>query len=201
MSTQAWFGVPIYVDQAEGKLFKDIQREIRSVYKELKFEQVWDGNTHELNKDPFADSIIDRMPVFSKHLDKQIKSYLNELRHPGEEYKVFPSWLTKTVKDKYAHQHDHGSSDLSGVYYFKTTGEDGSLYFVSPHRSLSSNFIFNLVNNEQELTPNEGLLALWPGMIRHGTRTNKTEHTRVSLSFNIQFRRKGFDWPAYTHER
>ncbi len=201
MSTQAWFGVPIWVEQAEGKEFRDLQREIRGVYKESHFEQVWGGNTHELNEKPFSGSLIDQMPIFTSYLDKQIKSYLNELNCPGEEYKVFPSWLTKTKKGSYAHPHDHGSSDLSGVYYFKTNSQDGNLYFGSPHRPLSSNFIFNLINNEQELNPVEGLLAMWPGMLRHGTRRNETEHTRVSLSFNIQFRRRGFDWPAYTHNR
>ena len=33
---------------------------------------------------------------------------------------------------------------------------------------------------------------MWPGFMGHGTRCNPTDSTRISLSFNIMFARRGF---------
>ena len=91
-----------------------------------------------------------------------------------------------------AHQHDHGAFDVSGVYYVNTSGEDGNLYLTNVLSNLSSNYIYDKVINPMEIPPKNGRLLLWPGLIPHGTRINKTDSRRISLSFNIQFLRDGF---------
>ena len=97
--------------------------------------------------------------------------------------------MTRTTKGKYIHQHDHGNYDISGVYYLKTNGEDGQLYFPSPHRLLAGNFIISrIVDYYQHLPLENGVIAMWPSVLLHNTEPNQTDHERISASFNIKFR-------------
>ena len=101
------------------------------------------------------------------------------------------SWFTKTLHNKYAHLHDHGSCDVSGVYYLKTNGEDGNLLFRDPYNACATNYIYQVTtSNDSTLPLEQGLIAFWPGMIQHRTQPNKTQHERISLSFNISFVRQ-----------
>jgi hypothetical protein len=45
----------------------------------------------------------------------------------------------------------------------------------------------SMINPDKLIMPEVGALYLWPGMIEHQTATNKTDHERISLSFNIRF--------------
>ena len=111
---------------------------------------------------------------------------------------ITQSWFTKTKHRKFAHLHDHGSSDLSGVYYVQTNGEDGNLIFEDPMRSYATNYIFQSITGvNPELPPKNGLIALWPSMIQHRTQPNPTQDVRISLSFNISFIRKFDDTCIY----
>ena len=94
--------------------------------------------------------------------------------------------MTLTEPGQYAHTHDHGAADLSGVYYFKTNGNDGDLYFDSPVAQLKSSFVFNK-SSRVFYKPKIGKLILFPGWLSHGVFQNTTTENRVSVSFNIYF--------------
>ena len=192
MSTQAWFPTPIYTTQLEGVEFQSVQTELSNVIDNFVFSQNpnWGLDTHELSGDAFSDDSLSKFKCkhFLKILDKHVNLYLNDLNcHPDRQYVITQSWFTKTKNGKYAHRHDHGANDISGVYYLKTNQHDGNLYFESLNRPLSSNFVFGCIPAEQELPSKEGLMALWPSMLNHGTRINNTDHERISVSFNLQF--------------
>ena len=88
----------------------------------------------------------------------------------------------------YAHAHHHGHADLSGVYYYKTTGDDGDLFFQTPNLA-STTSVWSNQPHTISMKPEQGKIILFPGYLMHGIRTNTTPHTRLSVSFNMRFDR------------
>ena len=193
MSTQAWFAIPLYVTKASGEVYNEIQEELQSCCNQRKFSRFdnWPDHTHELSDNAFSENVLKDCPKFLDFLHVNLMSYMDDIRcKSSREYEISTSWFTKTKHLKRADLHDHGGSDLSGVYYLQTNGRDGNLEFIDPHRSYATNYIFQSVTiDEPKLPLEQGLMAFWPGMIWHRTQSNQTQDERISLSFNISFRR------------
>ena len=197
MNTQAWFPCPVYVTQAQDEIYEEVQSDLFKKYSELSFKQNegWSPDTHELSirddEELFQNNHLEGCSKFLDFLHINLMTYLDELRCvQPRQYDITQGWFTRTKKGKYAHLHDHGASDISGVYYLKSNGNDGNLYFIHPLKQLSSNYIFNTITSvDQEMPLNQGQLALWPSTLWHGTATNTTDNERISVSFNIHFRR------------
>ena len=196
MTTQPWFATPVYVSDVHENedSYNAIQEELLSCCNNEKFSQVtgWAADSHELSEDPFNNNVIKDCPIFLEFLHANLMSYLDAISCDlPREYVITSSWFTKTLHNKYAHLHDHGSDDVAGVYYLKTNGEDGNLLFRDPYNAYATNYIYRVVSsNDSPLPLEQGLLALWPGMIQHRTEANQTQHERISLSFNISFVRQ-----------
>jgi len=192
---------PIYENLAQGNEYDNIQEELNTTIKRLNFSQYGDWktsinpNTLELSDDPFNNNILDQYNCFNflNFLDRCIEEYLCLIDAKKTSYKIDSSWITKTHKGQNAQAHSHGLSDISGVYYVNTNGEDGNLRFEYIHHLLESNYIYSAVGS----TPMDrvraplynGLILLWPSNVRHGTEVNTTDHERLSLSFNINLSR------------
>ena len=132
-----------------------------------------------------------KLEVFSNVLSKNIKQYVTSLKSfetnptpPSMNY-TRQSWFTKMKKGHYSNIHHHGWADLSGVYYYKTSGDDGSLFIQTSNPHLDTSKLFFKHGGVTLLPPKVGRLYLFPGWLRHGVRLNKTDNTRISLSFNI----------------
>jgi len=196
MSTHPWFPIPVYTGKAVGKQYEDIQKELSDVYDKLEFRQNpdWTNDTHDLSVGEsgkiFEDCILTQYKCekMMKFIDKSIRLYLDEIQCvEPRNYIILESWLTRTAKSKYAHLHDH-VGDISGVYYFKTNGKDGNIFFPSPLRMLSSNYIIRQVCAFQSsIQLEQGVIGLWPSMLMHNTEPNPTDNHRISVSFNIKF--------------
>ena len=119
---------------------------------------------------------------FKEELSKHLFKYCNTLRYDLKKYKIYESWFTKLEPNDYAYVHDHGDADISGVYYCKTSGSDGKIFFASP---LPSGKLY--ANNQRfTITPMNGGLLLFPGWLKHGVTRNESNNDRISLSFNIR---------------
>tara|TARA_B100000965_G_scaffold111980_1_gene92451 strand:- start:829 stop:1503 length:675 start_codon:yes stop_codon:yes gene_type:complete len=192
------FPLPIFINQADPERFKIIDDEFQSVISKIEFAQRdgWNADTHMLSPDPFSKSLIHDYDCknFMNFLDESVKAYVTPiLRHDQFGYAVTESWMTKTVKGKYAQEHSHGTADISGVYYIHTTGKDGNLLFDNIHSNACSNVIIASLKAKEIMPLENGLIMLWPGHLKHGTFVNNTDNERISLSFNICLGRKGFD--------
>ena len=194
------FPVPIYLNHAKSR-FDDIDYELNSLVDRTTFKRKdgWEDYTHTLSENPFNGDILvkNECYAFIDFLEDCMKEYLNYIGPMFEydkfRYVITDSWFTKTVKGQQAKEHHHGYADIAGVYYVRTNGHDGNLYFNSPHSISSGNPIISNVQARELLPLAPGTLALWPGYLTHGTRVNQTDSERISLSFNIQLGRRGFD--------
>ena len=190
------FPLPIFVDQAEGSEYELIQKELTTVKSKLKFNDTGD-NHMILNDDPFRSHFLSQYKCSHtlNLINNTIKSYIDSLYggYPLYGWVIIESWMTKTLKGRGARHHSHGLSDISGVYYLDTNGQDGNLILVNSHNHLESNMLLNeLVSKDISMPLKNGNIFLWPGQLKHYTVVNKTDHERISVSFNISLTRKGF---------
>ena len=91
-------------------------------------------------------------------------------------------------KGNYAHIHKHGFSDISGVYYYRTNGSDGDIFFETPVTETGCSKFWINHSLTFNIAPEKGLIILFPGWLSHGVRTNTTDDQRISLSFNINYK-------------
>ena len=192
------FPIPLYLEYAEGEEFKKIEEELISASDKTEFSQIknWSADTHQLSKNPFSNHILNEYECIAtmEFIQRNVVEYikLSTKSNGNNQYIWSESWITKTLKGKYAHEHHHGYADISGVYYFNTNGEDGNLRFDNIHGQMAGNYIFANLPGKQPMPLKNGLLILWPGPLKHGTLTNNTDNERMSLSFNILVGRQGF---------
>ena len=195
MPTQSLYSTPLY-SEAPIKNFEKIQTEIREYLRGEKFRYVprW-GKTHLLSDPSFRSNPIESLPLFKEELDQHVKRYCYDIGYYSE-YKIQTSWFTKCKKGDYAHIHSHGHMDISGVYYYKTNGKDGDLFFESPINGIDTNFVFLHLADHMCHSPIEGKIILFPSYLKHGVRRNETNNVRISLSFNLQFDEKNLLTPS-----
>ena len=169
--------------------FETIQEEIDKCIDKVDFRmrKNW-GATHYLSFPSFDVDVLKKYELWSlsKEIDRHLKAYCSELDIIVQEYTKI-SWLTKFEKGNYGHIHNHGYCDIAGCYYYKTNGEDGDLFFMTPNPHLDTTKCYidkfgAMVNHK----PQEGKICLFPGWLDHGIRTNETDNTRMSLAFNIR---------------
>ena len=183
------FTTPIW-HQKRVKNFEKIQEEIEEVIPEIDFNMIetW-GTTHYLSTKDFQQDLFREYMLDSllREIQRNVTDYLIELRFEPRPFQMC-SWLTKFERGCYGHIHNHGTSDLSGVYYYKTNGKDGDLFFQSPAPGHGmSKVCAASCGGSRRYIPQEGVLLLFPGFLDHGIHTNDTDNTRISLSFNIRF--------------
>jgi uncharacterized protein (TIGR02466 family) len=191
MPVEGWFATPVYFDYVDNK--ESIQQEISNVYQTQKYDQApgWGSSTHKVSDPTFDSNIINDLDLinFQQEVDKHVKNYVSILGgNVNKPFKISSSWLTLTNPREYTRIHNHGYSDISGVYYFKTNKADGDLVFLSPNTNLAT-MVFADIKDTVSYQPEEGKLILFPGWLYHTVSENDTDSDRVSLSFNIYFDR------------
>jgi uncharacterized protein (TIGR02466 family) len=187
------FSTPIYVDMI--KNLEEVQNEIDGVINNLQFVEPpsnW-GKTHLLSKKLLTDKQdffeINKMEITRSTILNHVTDYCNflEFKIP-KRYKI-ESWMTLFNMGDYAHTHNHGEADISGVYYYKTTGDDGDIFFESPVEGACSSLVYAKYAERWKHTPKIGKIILFPGWLKHGVLKNTKESKRHSISFNIFFDR------------
>tara|TARA_B100001173_G_C15996259_1_gene551230 strand:+ start:64 stop:747 length:684 start_codon:yes stop_codon:yes gene_type:complete len=193
------FTTPIYyVKPKDEDEYDLIQEELMNVHENTEYQQPEffpKSASHELTPNPFGSNVIKKYNChnFLEFLKREVKDFLGSLDYTNPmEYLIDASWITKTTKGKFALEHTHGATDISGVYYIKTNEQDGNLFFKDPNERSVGNLLMDLTVQQNVAPLQQGLLILWPGYLSHGTFANETDHERLSISFNIKFTRRGF---------
>ena len=188
-SIQGLFAVPVYFAMIEN--VEEIADEFRTVIDKLRFfdtPQAW-GNPQKLTTQSFEDNVIDEnnMKIIKNVIDENLKLFLSGLNLIPQklDYRL-TSWITSNDKGDYSPVHNHLKADISGVYYYQTNGEDGSIFFVTPTLAMT-NSVFSKLADNFHVKPEVGKLLLFPGWLQHGVATNTSNNNRKSLAFNIYF--------------
>ena len=192
------FPTPVYAKQLLGSKQGKINQELYSVYNPDKMVQNTSHthnhtSSHEVSCDDdgnmFSMNIVKETPNFCRFVEQCVINYAQELGMQAMiPFAITESWFTKTSKGQHAPMHSHGNSDISGVYYLQTNGNDGALVLKNPMTCTNNNIIMFLSNmkwGQKRMPLKEGLLLLWPAFLEHGTFVNETPEDRISFSFNI----------------
>ena len=193
MPIENWFPTPVYFNFVADQKRSVIQDEIKAVVDDLTQKDLfrknlaWGKQNHSLSDADFKSNLFDEytLNILKEEIELHIDCYARAYKEP-KKFQIVNSWLTLTKPTEYTTVHNHGTSDMSGVYYFKTNGEDGSFYFMNPMLPLTSTSY--LTNTEVvSYKPEVGKIILFPGWLQHGVRSNDTDDIRISLSFNVNF--------------
>jgi|TARA_B110000977_G_C10887381_1_gene419981 uncharacterized protein (TIGR02466 family) len=188
------FPTPIYTYKLEDSLYTDVQNELRIAVNDLYSNDKWGqppdwSSTSQFlsNKGNFFESVLNdkNMETVSSVIMHHCLEFM-KIQQVKSNYKpgFESSWLTLTKPGLSSHIHDHGCSHISGVYWFKTNGEDGDLVLRNSFKALVCNPL-GADNAEAHFSPEQGRIVFWPGYLDHGVNENKTSEDRISLSFNI----------------
>jgi uncharacterized protein (TIGR02466 family) len=181
-----------HADAAAGEL-DAIQAEcLRAVeHSEFDTREDW-GRPHYISDVTFAGDVIaeHQMTVFADFIDRSVHEYCNSLNVVFRPY-TRTSWISLFRPGNYGHAHTHTYADMSGAYYYQTTGTDGDFYISSPVTAAHSSFCY-ANETTMAIAPQVGHLMLFPGWLTHGIRSNRTAQDRISFSWNIYFERPQF---------
>jgi uncharacterized protein (TIGR02466 family) len=123
-----------------------------------------------------------------KYIESHVKKYIDQTQawHPVP-VALRHSWINKTGKDQGQEWHQHQDAYISGTYYYQTTGKDGvfSIMNAIPWMQQEMFPFGNVSAKHHDITPAVGKLLLFPGWLLHAVEKNKTEDTRISISFNL----------------
>lgn len=197
MNLMPVFTTPIYENFIHNK---NVDREFEDVINTLKQNDEFQPNMAtecQLLSDPtFTKNLFDtgKLELFKSYLEENVRNYVkmvvpDYITNRNYDFVIDSSWLTLNRKGHYSHLHHHADSDVSGVFYVKTSGVDGDLVIENPNRLATTSYLLNTWQESLYLRPEKDKLILFPGWISHRVEKNTTDEERISFSFNIMFKR------------
>tara|TARA_B100000945_G_scaffold295100_1_gene272323 strand:+ start:1736 stop:2350 length:615 start_codon:yes stop_codon:yes gene_type:complete len=185
------FSTPVYEEVIVDDDFTKIQKEIQSGLETTVFNKPDSVLGHYICNSRFdGDWMSDKKCLkFISRLNDAILKYCDGIGMDSTKIDYDrKSWINLFEKQNYAHIHEHGGNDISGVYYCKTTGADGNLFFETPISQTSSIPAWTNLSKRIAVIPCVGKLVLFPSWLRHGVNQNFTNDKRVSISWNIKLK-------------
>ena len=122
------------------------------------------------------------LPLLSYAVSKAITLYEEKLKphqtfiipHELLGYNKNEFWFNSTSKGESTRKHNHNQQALvSGVFYLQVPNNSGNLFFI------------NGENNELEIPAKKGKIVFFPSELEHYVAENKSEDSRISISFNF----------------
>jgi hypothetical protein len=106
---------------------------------------------------------------------------------------MIQGWATALEFGDYVQVHDHADAHWSVVYYVDagdsdepTSGRIGWINPVGAHRELPG---LELIPTTFHCTPRTGLLAVFPGWLRHAVEPYRGARPRLAISANLEVQR------------
>ena len=176
----------------EGEELLNIQSEIDAMIDSISFDKAFSTWGKTVQTTSITEDIISKYSLlhFEKSIMRNVDNYCDRIGFKqSRKVSLRTSWLTKNCKYGYTHMHNHTSTDITGCYYYKTTGKDGNLYFYNPNIAATSSYLMGGTPSYVDIEPIVGRLLLFPGYLLHAVKTNETDNERISFAFSIIFER------------
>ena len=107
-----------------------------------------------------------------------------------QEVKISNMWAIINTKGSLNQKHHHSNSDLSAAYYVSAEENCGDIIFYDPrpakvyrHPIAKNPNILNATINS--ISPEPGMLILFPSYLEHSVNPNLSDHKRIVISFNL----------------
>lgn len=196
------FGIPLYYNQVDN--YDKVQKDFDEVLEANARGELNDKSKITFDADPQATANNFNIEIetntcqehlfetfaldnFREEINKNLKAYCDGLNFEWRPYNIDSSWVVFFKKGNFGHIHNHGTVDISGVYYLKKDDGDGDIYFESPISQAQTSLCF--FGGELQVPTRQGGLLLFPGWLKHGVTMHNSDKERISVSFNVVFNR------------
>lgn len=181
MDIQNIFPTPIGISKLNRPLNQQELDLVLSLEKVNNHSNYTSRNNYVLNDPALAD--------LKEWCEKELNKYYNIIYLPKYESNIYitQSWINITNKGQSHHEHSHGNSFLSAVFYIKSNRESGKINF---HKRNEREFHidsseFNEYNCDTWKIGLEDLeMIIFPSNLRHSVDVFNAEQQRISLAMN-----------------
>tara|TARA_B100001059_G_C17754297_1_gene539021 strand:- start:743 stop:1330 length:588 start_codon:yes stop_codon:yes gene_type:complete len=134
---------------------------------------------------------------FIEEIKININTSLNDMGWDlqTQEVKISNMWAIINKKGSLNQKHHHSNSDLSAAYYVSAEKNCGDIIFYDPrpariykHPIAKNPNILNATINS--ISPEPGMLVLFPSYLEHSVNPNLSDHKRIVISFNLNLDKK-----------
>ena len=142
-----------------------------------------------LSNDGGWQSVDKELDLISNIIKRHCKKYFRHLGNGNAECNIVAQWANVNCPGSSNIVHHHGDCDFSGVYYVRVPENSGDLLvhnFEAPNNNLSKVFTNTThTSTGHRVEPEEGLIVMFPGNLKHSVTTNRSNEDRVSIAFNL----------------
>jgi uncharacterized protein (TIGR02466 family) len=124
-----------------------------------------------------------------------LNNAFQSLTHYNRKFSLGDMWINVNKKGNYNTSHCHPGSDLSGIFWVKTSENCGCLTFQNPHNFVEFGLTGTIDPNLKQkynciegftFMPQEGTLVLFPSHLDHRVEQNESDEDRISIAFNLK---------------
>ena len=189
MIAEQWFSIPIFYEDIIDLELDIIQKEIFSAIPYITQQKIsnpsaWKDGVQTTFTPSINDIVNFKLDNLKNKIINESTHILNHYNIPNDDLNINQSWINFYKKGAFQFEHNHVSASytprLSGVYYYKTNGEDGDIMFKSNRYQVPSPFVITDISYK----PKIGRLLLFPSWLTHRVNINNTENERISIAFN-----------------
>ena len=187
-----FFSTPIW--SAKIANFKNVNEDMHNYILNLKDQNPagikksnfngWHSKDFDLNDEipkKFINSVSSNINTAFNDMDWDIEKQIIQIKSV---------WAIINEKGASNERHHHGNSALSAAYYVRAPKDCGDIVFYDPRPapvfshpiSRKPNILNATVNS---ITPNEGMLVLFPSYLDHSVKPNLSSNQRIVISFNV----------------
>ena len=121
-----------------------------------------------------------------------VKRVLEFLKIGEENFEITGCWANMNPPDAAHGMHNHPNNFLSGVYYLQTKKGAGTINFHDPRSQteIIKPAVVELTaeNTDQVVVKvKNGTILIFPAWLKHSVDANRSDETRISISFNVMF--------------
>ena len=187
-----FFSTPIWSNKIAN--YKDVNEDLYNYILNLR-----DQNPEGIKKSNYNGwhskdfNLNDEIPKkFINAVSSNINTAFNDMDWDIEKQIIQIKSIWAIINDKGAsnERHHHGNSALSAAYYVRAPKDCGNIVFYDPrpapvfsHPIAKKPNILNATVNS--ITPDEGLLVLFPSYLDHSVKQNLSSNQRIVISFNV----------------
>ena len=189
-----FFPTPIYEFQGsinEIFLIQDHNRKtLPTIFETDKFENPpgWNDGVQTNIKQRFNTIADFKLTNLHNFIEMHVTKYIADIgAYVPVPVELSHSWVNIVQHSQNQDWHNHQDALISGTYYFQTNEQDGDLIFKNavPFVGLETFPAGIHCQKTQKISPKVGKLVLFPGWLEHCVDTNRTNDTRISISFNF----------------
>jgi uncharacterized protein (TIGR02466 family) len=130
-------------------------------------------------------------PTFKPLLDKSsevIKTIIKDICQECPDFLIRSMWGNINPKGGFNFSHVHPTGWLSAVYYVSIPEGCPGITFEDPRPAKHMDFQHSCLVNDlyHEHKPKDGQLVLFPSWLPHFVNINDSDHSRMSISFNVE---------------